>query len=86
MASTDDIETNTKFAQKNDADFPVLADPEKSAAKAYGVLGFAGFASRHTFYIGPDGRIVAIDKKVSAFNAGPDVVKKLGELGVPRSE
>ena len=54
-------------------------------ANAYGVLGATGFASRWTFYIGPDGRILDIDKKVSARTAGEDVARKLGELGVRKA-
>ena len=38
MASVDTIEDNTKFAQENHADFPILADPSKDVAKAYGVI------------------------------------------------
>jgi len=41
-------------------------------------------AMRWTFYIGPDGRILAIDPKVSPSSAGEDVVKKLEELKVPK--
>ena len=82
MASTDDIETNTGFARKNDADFPVLADPDKKAARAYGVLGTLGYASRWTFYIDADGRIAHIDKKVKALTAGSDIALRLERLGV----
>ena len=53
-------------------------------AAAYGVLSAAGFPSRWTFYIGPDGRVLDIDKKVSARTAGEDVARRLGELGVRR--
>ena len=53
-------------------------------AKAYGVLGGMGFASRWTFYIGPDGKIVHIDKAVKTSTAGQDVAAKLGELGVAK--
>ena len=66
------------------ADYPILADPSKEVAKAYGVLGMAGFASRWTFYIGPDGTILYIDKSVKTSTAGPDVAAKLAELGVAR--
>jgi peroxiredoxin len=41
-------------------------------------------AARWTFYIGPDGRILAIDPKVSPRTAGEDVVKKLEELNVKK--
>jgi thioredoxin-dependent peroxiredoxin len=53
-------------------------------AAAYGVLSAAGFPSRWTFYISPDGRILDIDKKVSARTAGEDVARRLGDLGVRR--
>jgi len=43
-----------------------------------------GFANRWTFYIGPDGKILFIDKAVKPATAGPDVAAKLAELGVPK--
>jgi len=45
-----------------------------------GVLSPSGYASRWTFYIGADGRILDIDKKVSAASHGRDVVAKLTDL------
>jgi peroxiredoxin Q/BCP len=42
------------------------------------------FASRWTFYIGPDGRILHIDKQVSPATHGKVVAAKLAELGVRR--
>ncbi|MCH7742715.1 MAG: peroxiredoxin family protein, partial [Proteobacteria bacterium] len=57
MASVDSIEDNTAFAKKNQATFPILADPDKSMCTDYGVLSRAGFASRRTFYIDIDGII-----------------------------
>ena len=84
MASTDDIETNTKFAAANGADFPVLADADKKAAEAYGVLSSMGFASRWTFYIDGDGKIAYIDKEVSVVKAGADTAARLATLGVTK--
>lgn len=43
-----------------------------------------GFASRWTFYIGPDGKILYIDKSVRTSTAGQDVAAKLAELGVAK--
>jgi peroxiredoxin Q/BCP len=37
---------------------------------------------RWTFYIGKDGHILYIDRKVRAATAGQDVAAKLKELGV----
>lgn len=84
MVSVDDADTNTKFAKEHEADFPILANPEKDVATAYGVLSPAGFARRWTFYIGADGKILHIDKQVSTATAGDDLARKLGELGVKR--
>lgn len=84
MVSVDDAETNTRFAKEHEADFPILANPGKDVATAYGVLGPTGFARRWTHYIGPDGKILFIDNKVSTGTAGEDLARKLGELGVKR--
>ena len=83
MVSVDDAETNKKFATEHEADFPILSDPEKGVANAYGVLGTSGLANRWTFYIGRDGKILYIDKErgqAQTVNAGDSLVKKLEEL------
>ena len=65
MASVDPIDKNADFAKAENADFPLLSDPTKEVATAYGVLNARGVANRWTFYIGKDGRILAIDKAVA---------------------
>jgi peroxiredoxin Q/BCP len=85
MASVDTPEDNKGFAEKEKADFPILSDPGKQVATAYGVLPEGKqFASRHTFYIGPDGKILFIDRAVKPAEAGQAVVAKLEELGVKK--
>jgi thioredoxin-dependent peroxiredoxin len=86
MASTDPIEKNTDFAKAQEADFPLLSDPTKEVATAYGVLNARGTASRWTFYIGKDGRILAIDKAVKVETSAEDMVAKLAELNVARTK
>ncbi len=84
-ASCDTVEVNTKFAKSLDLDYPILSDPEGDVARAYGVIDDRRkFPQRWTFYIGPDGNILAIDKKVNARSHGKDVITKLGELGVAK--
>ena len=83
-ASVDSPETNAKFAASLGVEYPILSDATKETARAYGVLAPSGFASRWTFYIGADGRILEIDKQVRAGSHGADVVKRLEELGVQR--
>lgn len=95
MASVDPLEDNIKFAratsvklgdqtvEKKEADFPMLSDPTKATAKAYGVLNDRfGVANRWTFYIGTDGRIEYIDKAVKPATSAEDMVMKMGELKV----
>ena len=86
MASTDPIEKNTDFAKAQEADFPLLSDPTKEVATAYGVLNPRGTASRWTFYIGKDGKILAIDKAVQVATSAEDMVTKLGELNVSKAK
>jgi thioredoxin-dependent peroxiredoxin len=82
-ASVDTAEENTKFAKSLDLDYPILSDPDKSVAKAYGVLNETrGFSNRWTFYIDKDGVIKAIDKEIKVDNAGADVAAKVKELGL----
>jgi peroxiredoxin Q/BCP len=88
MASVDPLDGaqgNKAFAETHKADFPLLSDPTKDTAKAYGVLAERGFANRWTFYIGKDGRIQAIDKDVASrlATSAEDMAGKLGELKTP---
>lgn len=41
-------------------------------------------SSRWTYYIGKDGKVLFVDKKVKSANHGVDVAKKLAELGVDK--
>jgi peroxiredoxin Q/BCP len=81
-ASVDSQDVNARFAESLELPYPILSDPSRDVARAYGVLSRSGFASRWTFYIGADGRILAIDKQVHAASHGSAVVAKLAELGV----
>jgi peroxiredoxin Q/BCP len=83
MASVDDEAKNKEFAVQEQANFPMLSDPERKTALAYGVVTTAtGRAQRWTFYIGPDGKIQYIEKKVNVQTAGADLAAKLAELSV----
>ena len=66
--------------------YPILADPDQKAAKAMGVLSSAGFSKRWTFYVGKDGKLLAIEKKVDVRGTGKQVVEKLAELGIPKKK
>ena len=81
----DTPETNKKFAESLDLDYPILSDPGGDVARAYGVvMAVAGVPARWTFYIGKDGKILHIDKQVNPSTAGSDVAARLAELGISR--
>ena len=85
MASVDSLEDNKGFAKETAADFPLLSDPTKKTAEAYDVLvPVMGFAKRHTFYIGKDGRILKIDTDIKPETSAEDMATTLGELGVAK--
>jgi peroxiredoxin Q/BCP len=88
MISGDTLEDNVAFAKKEQADFPMLANPDKKVAFAYGVIPPDApperqFARRWTFYIDPTGKIALIDKQVRPATSGRDIVGHLAELHVP---
>ena len=85
MVSVDDAETNKKFAESTEADFTLLSDPSKETARAYGVLGASGYAQRWTFYIGPDGKILDVNREVKPGTAGEDMAAELTKLGVKKT-
>jgi peroxiredoxin Q/BCP len=100
MASVDPLDKNVEFAKatsvdlgarggvvaKKEADFPILSDPTKATATAYGVLNQGGMANRWTFYIGKDGKILAIEKTIKPATSAEDMAAKLGELKVEHAK
>lgn len=84
MASVDPLAKNIGFAEATEADFPLLSDPSKEVAEAYGVLTM-GLAMRVTFYIGEDGTILKIDRDVTPATSAEDMAANLAELGVKKA-
>jgi thioredoxin-dependent peroxiredoxin len=62
--SLDTVESHKTFCSKDGLNFKLLADPDHKVIDAYGVpvmaRGDNKFASRDTFLIGPDGKIVKV--------------------------
>jgi peroxiredoxin Q/BCP len=81
--SFDDIESHKKFAENHDLPFPLLADPEGTAAEAYGVkTKFAGMtlAKRQTFIIDPDGNLAKHYEKVNPATHSEEILADLESL------
>jgi len=73
-ASVDTPLENKKFAESLHAKYPILSDPDRKTAMAYGVVSSRqDFARRWTFIIGLDGRILHIDKNVKVDTHASDV-------------
>ena len=74
---------NKKFAESLGLDYPILSDPTKETAKAFGVLAPSGeYATRWTFIIGLDGKVLDVMKNVKPGSHGHDLAAHLGELNV----
>ena len=71
--SPQDVASHRRFADEHSLNFPLLADPDKVAVKAYDVDGPLGLGVRRgTYLIGRDGRIedaVLADLRIGAHEA-----------------
>lgn len=86
-ASCDTQEDNAAFGESLEVDYPILCDPSRETALAYGVVDNAeGLPRRWTFYIGPDREILFIDQSVNTSQHGEDVAATLAELGIGPAE
>ncbi|WP_269533908.1 peroxiredoxin [Chitinimonas sp. BJYL2] len=59
--STDEVAAIRQFAGKHQLPFTLLADPDGTTARQYGVLvnlGLVKFAKRHSFLIDPQGSVI----------------------------
>jgi peroxiredoxin Q/BCP len=87
--SLDDVESHEEFAEKYSLPFSILADTDKSTAKAYGVytkiVAFE-MAKRETFLINPDGVIIKHYPKVSPEKHSEEVLGDLQELIAANSD
>jgi peroxiredoxin Q/BCP len=80
--SPQDVDSHRRFADKHGLNFPLLADLDKKAVKAYDLDGPLGFGVRRgTYLIGTDGRIqdsILADLRIGSHEA---FVKKAIEAG-----
>lgn len=77
--STDGVEAQKKFEQKQKLPFTLLADPDGKVLKSFGVGSFLGFSSRQAFLI-KEGQIIWRDAKASTAEQATDVLKVVNTL------
>jgi peroxiredoxin Q/BCP len=53
--SPQSLESHERFREQYDLTVPLLADPERTVIRAYGVLGPGGLVRRSIFMVDPDG-------------------------------
>ncbi len=64
--STDNLEDQQKFTDKEKLNFPLFADADKKVAKTFGVLNERGFANRVSYVIDKKGVVRKIYSNVNA--------------------
>jgi thioredoxin-dependent peroxiredoxin len=78
--STDTIEDQQKFTDKEKLSFPLYADSSKEITKAYGALNAdRGLANRYTFIIDKDGVIRKVYTTVKPADHPAEVIKFIKE-------
>jgi peroxiredoxin Q/BCP len=84
--STDSLESHEKFREKHDLNFPLLSDQTADVAKMYGVWKEKNLygrrtwgVARTTYWIGADGRIKKIYKKVDTKTHAEDILLDMTE-------
>ena len=81
--SVDSADSHKQFCTKEGLNFKLLADTDHTVSKAYGSLtnlGLVKFASRHTFIINPNGKIVKVFTDVDPNKHSEEVLSSLAEL------
>ena len=84
--SADPMDSHEKFSSKYNLNFPLLSDPTADVAKMYGAWKEKNMygrrywgVARTTYWIGPDGRIKKIYKKVDAKKHAEDILADMRE-------
>jgi peroxiredoxin Q/BCP len=82
-SSFDSIASHKKFIANHKLPFPLIADTDKSVAKAFGVSGVL-FATRSTFIIGKDGVILYANPSVNPRTHSQEIRDVLAKLAVQK--
>ena len=85
--SVDTLADQQKFTDKEHLNFPLVADSDKKAAKAYGALGPRGYANRYTFVIDKQGVVRSLfrTRQVLSRLSANDVLAAV-DKELPRTE
>ena len=65
------MSSHDKFSGKHGFKFPLLADPDKAVASAYGTLGPLGFLRRSVFVIDANGVVRYVHRAIAGLTYRP---------------
>ena len=74
------MEAQKAFAKAQKLTYPLLSDPDGSAADRYGVLMTGRFARRVTFVVDPEGSLRHVDTGVRVATHGADLAARIRSL------
>jgi peroxiredoxin Q/BCP len=69
--SAQSVSSHDKFSSKHGFKFPLLADPDKAVAGAYGTLGPLGFPRRSVFVVDAHGVIQYVHRAIAGLTYRP---------------
>lgn len=69
--SAQDIASHDKFSGKHGFRFPLLSDPDKTVAEAYGTVGPLGFPRRSVFVVNGEGVITYAHRAIAGLTYRP---------------
>ena len=75
--SLDDVASMKKFHTDQTLNFPLLSDPDGSAARKFGVLSKRGWANRVTFVLDEYGNVIHVDESVDVSKHGSDLASRI---------
>jgi peroxiredoxin Q/BCP len=80
--SAQSVDSHNTFSGKHGFDFPLLADPDKAVAAAYGTLGPIGFPRRSIFIVDGEGVIRYAHRAIAGLTYRPvsELIDELRQL------
>lgn len=80
--SAQSVESHETFAGKHGFGFPLLADPDKQVAAAYGILGPIGFPRRSVFIVDGQGVIRYAHRAIAGLTYRPvsELIEELRKI------
>lgn len=79
------VESHDRFVAEHSLNVPLLADEDRSVARAYGVVGLGGVIRRATFIVDPEGTIRHAERSLVGlrYADADEIAKRIAALRQP---